>query len=117
MRAATPEKLPPRCKAGGTIDVPPNVPEICRPDSQLKKKNVRFRPLYFGASTGPPKFPPYWLRFNRGGLAPGTRGWKPFSAVNASLRLNSHKVPCGVFVPLLVVRLTCPPGAPPFSAE
>jgi len=40
MGAAIPEKSPVRSAAGGTSAAPPKDPAICRPDSQLKKKNV-----------------------------------------------------------------------------
>src|SRR5690242_4235809 len=92
--AFEPAKLPVRYAMGGTCTWFPNVPDIWRPDSQLKKKKVRLRPSYnFGNSTGPPRLAPNWFRFRRGGLTPGTRGWKALSAVNASLRLNSQAVP------------------------
>src|SRR3989442_7564214 len=118
MGARTPEKSPERCAIGGSSACPPKDPATCRPDSQLKKKNVLSLPLYNpGSQTGPPRLAPNWLRSSRGGLAPGTCGWNPLSAVSASLRLNSHAAPCNRLVPLLVVRFTCPPGAPPTSAE
>ena len=68
--------------------VPPNVPEIWRPDSQLKKKNVCLA-LHIRHRTGRR----CWLRTGCGSGAAawlGTERLEGASAVNASLRLNSQ---------------------------
>ena len=61
-------------------------------------------------------FAPNWFRFSRGGatllLAIASYAW-----VSVSFRLNSQRVPVSRLPPRLVSMLTCPPGAPPDSAD
>src|SRR5579859_8143955 len=65
---------------------------------------------------GPPRVPPNWLKRSSGFLMPAPFT-KKLLASNLSLRRNSQRLPCQLFVPDLVTRFTMEPALLPYSAE
>src|SRR5512133_3833649 len=109
------EKSPVRHSSSGTVAkllVPLRARTLC----SLKKKKVRFRPLYsFGIHTGPPNVPPNSLRCN-GGRGVLFRRLLQVFASRLLLRRNSKSVKCAAFVPERVDTLITPPPVLPYSA-